>query len=568
MQTDPTHDQSFPASKPDHRPGTDCSDCGFPVSDLASAATFGAAVSRALQSLKGLDRDSLSELGQTIATVLRDGFMAGDPRSFDTIMRPADGSGGWQTIKGWRLDPDQVAFTVCGDDVIIGLRHRYQTRLCAVDLDNHGDGAPIWTRDSPELLALVRTAEAAGCAVTVAPSPRGLHLWLSLPEAVPIVRAHWCLRALLQRAGITGKVELFPSLPSGTPERDAKARPRSHGIRLPGQAGTVVAGDPWTAPLLIWGALAADLRVAAVADDAPAWSGLQAEAAAMERRHKRGQRNLITRRVQPCRRRAPAVLIARRLAAIQWTGPGQSNDNLGALANVGWRAGHRAPEALADFIETAALAAPGFAAYASFDTRRRLSRWSAQWASCCIARPPAHVAAGRPRSADPGRNARLRREAFCALVAACDRAAREVGEAALSWSARKVAEWSGIARTTLQRLRFNWKVRLTACLFRPRSAHPEALAATPTSKGGYRGSCITSAHGLFPIESTDLPLDPARSARPLDRKPWPPPPAEGVPPAATIMPTRSPRSSSHPWEAGRRERERAELAAWLGIAAA
>jgi hypothetical protein len=486
--------------------------------------------------------------------VLADGFMPGDPRSFDPIVRPADGSAGWRTLKNLCLETDQAASIVADPGRILGLRHRFQARLCAIDLDNHGDGPPLWTRDGAATVALIRVAEAAGCEAVLVPTPRGLHLWLALPEALPIVRVHWILRAVLHRVGIDRKaVELFPSLASGTPEPDAKRRPESNGVRLPGQAGTVDPLDPFTDPVLIWQSLRGALDLSSRRVDCPAWRGLVRQAAAMERRHKRALTDRRTFRLGPA---SPAA-VRRRLEAIVWTASGQSNRLMGELANVGWFAGHRDQEALAPFIEKAAREAPGFASFASLDTQRRLSRWAGEWAACCTAHPPTACAAHRPCSADPGRNARLRREAFSALVSACERAAREHGEAALSWSARKVAEVAGIARTTLARLRFHWRLRLLALLYRRRSEHPAAVAATPTSKGGDLSGCSS-------IESINLLPFPARSPRPLARNLSPPPPAGVDHPLPTVPAPLAP----HRWQAAQRAREREELAAWLGIAAA
>jgi hypothetical protein len=549
-----SHKRNHPASTPEAGTESDCSACGFSLSGFALEATSADALPSAPQPCLGSDRDSLSEFRALVASVLADGFMPGDPRTFDPITRPADEGDGWITRKNACLDCDQVASIVSDQDTIIGPRHRFQTRLPAIDLDNHGDGPPVWTRDGAATLALIRAAEAADCEAVLVPTPHGLHLWPALPEALPIVRVHWILRALLHRAGIDHRtVELFPSLPSGTPERDAKARPRSHGIRLPGQAGTVDPADPFTDPVLIWQSLRWALDLSARRVDSPAWRGLVRQAAAMERRHKRALTGRRTFRLGPA---SPAA-VRRRLEAIVWTAAGQSNRLLGELANVGWFAGHRDQQALTPFVEQAAREAPGFTSFASLDTQRRLSRWAGEWAACCIAHPPTACAAHRPCSADPGRNARLRREAFSALVSACERAAREHGEAALSWSARKVAEAAGIARTTLARLRFHWRLRLLALLYRRRSEHPAAVAATPTSKGGGPSGCSS-------IESINLLPFPARSPRPLARSLSPPPPAEADHPLPTLPAPLAP----HRWQAAQRARERGELARWLGIAAA
>ena len=197
-----------------------------------------------------------------IASVLREALMR-DGRSFDPILRPANGRDGWRTRTHQCLDPEAVAVLVMDPAEFVGLRHRHRTRLVAIDLDNHD--RENWRPDSPRLTALIAAAEAGGIVPVLIRTPNGLHLWLALPEAVPIVRAHWQLRVLLQRAEVDlDSVEVFPSLASGSAITDAKARPASNGIRLPGQAGSALwVGDRWADdPILIWQELEAALELA------------------------------------------------------------------------------------------------------------------------------------------------------------------------------------------------------------------------------------------------------------------------------------------------------------------
>ena len=463
-----------------------------------------------------------------------------DGRTFDPILKPADGSAGWHTRTHQCLDPEAVAAEVMDPAEFIGLRHRHRTRLVVIDLDNHR-GEQNWRPDDPRLIALQAAVVAAGAVPVLVRTPNGMHLWLALPEAVPKVRAHWQLRVLLQRAEVDSvEVELFPSLASGSTIADAKARPASNGIRLPGQAGSALwVGDRWVDdPILIWQELEAALELAEVC---PEWQELQEAAAALERQHKRS-----------CRRFPSRPRSSRRPGGddpIEWTGTRQSNDLLGLLANRGYRDGHRDPEALAAYIEAAALAAPGFDRWASTYTKRQLASKAWGWAKSCIARPP--LARCRPRSNDPGRNTRLKRESFCSVLAGCERAAREHGEAALGWSARKVHEYTGIARTTLARLRFHWPLRLLAILYRRRSEHPAATGSDPSPKGGDPSGCSS-------IESIDLLLVPARSLRPLARNLSPPSSAGLDHPMPTLAAT---------VVSIRRQLEREELARWLGAAA-
>ncbi|NDC36266.1 MAG: hypothetical protein EBZ51_13055, partial [Synechococcaceae bacterium WB9_2_112] len=208
-----------------------------------------------------------------------------DGRSFDPIVKPANGRDGWRTLTHQCLDPEAMAARVVDPAEFVGHRHRHRTRLVAIDLDNHD--RENWRPDSPRLAALIAAADAGGIVPVLIRTPNGLHLWLALPEAVPIVRAHWVLRELLQRAEVDrDSVEVFPSLATGSTIADAKARPASNGIRLPGQAGSALwVGDRWADdPILIWQELEAALELAEVC---PEWQELQEAAAALERQYKR-----------------------------------------------------------------------------------------------------------------------------------------------------------------------------------------------------------------------------------------------------------------------------------------
>lgn len=482
-----------------------------------------------------------------IASVLREGLMR-DGRTFEPIQRPADGSRGWRTLK-WRcLEPDEVAAMVLDPDLVIGLRHRHRVRLVAVDLDNH-HGQQNWRPDAPRLIALQAAAEAAGVVPVLIRTPNGMHLWMALPAAVPVVRAHWLVQVLLLRAQ-TGPVEVFPSLAKGSPIDDPKARPASHGIRLPGQAGSALwVGDRWLAddPVLIW----QEIKLAlAVVGAGPAWDELQEEAAALERQHKRpcpaGPR--VSRpQARPASHREGAL--------IQWTAAGQSNRVLFDLGIRGYRRGHRDPEALAAYIESEALAAPGFDRWASADTKDRLRPWAKDKAVWILRRPPT----GKARSDDPGRNHRLRREAFCAILKTAERAAREHGDAALSWSARKVAAEAGIARTTLKRLRFHWPLRVMALLYRRRSEHPAVGGSDPSFKGGQG---VVGGNGGESLAVLSESINPSAHCTAGIRRGPPghhcrPPSTADPPPMPTLAATIT---------TARRDLEREELARWLGAA--
>lgn len=526
------------------------------------------------ESLKGKESHSLgirqsekpeaSPFLDLVASVLRDGFMAEDPRSFDAIFRQGDNSGQWRNEKNRVHDPVSAAKAVLDSGQIIGLRHRYHTRMVAIDLDNH---ATIhWTEDDPRLRRLIVAAEASDCWPVLVPSPHGFHLWLILPAALPIVTAHHCLRALLCRAGIGDrKIELFPSLSTGDDVEDAKERPRSNGIRLPGQFGTITPGDPSSDPELIWRDLRHGLDHT---EPGEGWADLCRIAAANKRNEKR-QRTRRPTPWRPCQRRSFASA-TKRLASVIWRGPGESNRHLGTLANIGASLGIRDKELLAAFIEEHARNAPGFDQHASADTKQRLSAWSREWAQCNIDHPP--EAQARPsRSKDPGRNQRLHAEAVRRLFDAAQRAAKTFGEDAAKWSARRIAQWSGLNRGTLAKLMgvglARWRTRvLTAVFSRFRSG-----GIHPYSKGG-------GAHGLVtpPQPSTSLTnhqINPlckfgrknlfssclASNAPPPDPNPCRPP----APVDQATLPTKPTRENSSPIETAKRQREREELARWL-----
>lgn len=525
-----------------------------------SVATSGEGVTLSQQSQDGISRTSLlpsnhpagDRFRDIVRKVLAYGFMPGDPRAFGSVFKPSRGGGEWRGCKNACQDLDSLVSVVCNPDLTIATRHRFQTRLCAIDLDNHDPGAPVWTRDDPRILALIRAAEGADCAATLVPTPRGLHLWVILPEAVPIVRAHWLIAAICRRAGLNPDgMEIFPSLRCGEDHLGPKARTASQAIRLPGQAGTIT-GDLFSDPDLIWRTLLEDLGRTALAAASEPWRELLREAADLEAQWKAARPKLTTRprsfRIDP----------SARLQAVAWTGKGQSNKHLGALANIGWGAGHRDSVALSSFIETHAQEAEGFLQWASYDTHRRLSRWAREWAACCISKPPSSRTSKHKPSNDPGRNQRLHRQAWVRLLQASQTAAKQFGEGALNWSQRRIAEWSGISRDTLRRLRFHWKVRVSSALWPPRSGHPAEGGTDPCIQGGGVVAVVSS-------ENQSLPSVSSNSGRSPDQNHGLSPPAEtGSPPP--VMPLRP--KVPEPWEsAAKIDRERAELARWLGLPA-
>ena len=462
-----------------------------------------------------------------------------DGRSFDPIIRPAVG-GEWKSIHAC-LSPAAVAEKVVDPDCVIGLRHRSKVRSIVIDIDNHhGSPSPYWhpTGESPQLVKLQHLALEAGIGTALYRTPSsGLHLWLLLPEPLQHSYAHRLGAHLLAAAGMEqkpGQAEVIPSDVRFTEDCfDARLAPSSQGVRLPGQAGGAVwVGHGWAEdPMICWQELEAALEAS---EPGPAWEALVQQAREWKR-----PRSFPRRAGDPSRRRSRGV--------VAWTGGGQSAQNLGALANRCYWPGATVEE-LGEAIAAAALGSPGFHRWASADTKARLSRWAKEWASCCLRRPPTRTSNHRPPSTDPGRNHRLHRKAVCAVIAAAAKVARSAGDAALQWGERKTAEAIGISRTTFRRLKSLWLSRLSAAM--------ESIPSTgtdPCPKGGLGGNPFPLGTGG---EESGLPGGGSIDSRSAD-----PPCPSPSPPSSPSLPTSPPAVLTD-----RRQREREDLARWLGQA--
>jgi hypothetical protein len=463
-----------------------------------------------------------------------------DGRTFDPITKPTAG-GEWRTLHGG-FDVADIADMVLDPAQAAGIRPRWRTRVLTLDYDAHQPAPSPWWDPagpgaSPALQRLLHEAEKAGCRCPIYRTPSGgWHVWIVLPEPQPVAIAHAIGRLLVAAAGMElapSRCELFPNMAAWDEATDPKQRKAQNGVRLPGQAGGALwTGSGWaTDPELAWREAAAALDATDAA--APGWEALQQAAAAELRCPRRTKRPADAPR-------------CRSAAVIAWTAPGQSNNNLKQLANTRWEPGIGI-DALALRMIDAARAAPGFARFASHDTKRRLASWCRDWAAARIRRRT--PAAKRPTSGDPGRNARLHREAVVRVIDAAPRLARELGAAALDLSERAASDAIGLARGTFRKLKSLWLSRLTAALF----PVPAARGSDPMPKGGGLDLLAVSED---PLISSSGPGDALSRSQP----PPPHPPPE-VPPVA--LPTKAP-----PRLDQRRQREREELARWLGMAAA
>jgi len=320
---------------------------------------------------------------------------------------------------------------------------------------------------------------------------------------------------------------------------------------LPGQEGSALwTGSRWAdEPELQWQELAAALDVSMVSGATPEFDALQQQAQALRQAARQPVRLL------------KAAATAQPLNAIRhkvrWTGPSQSNGHLGRLVNAAYLAGHNgSAEQLAGTTRLLALQAPGFAEWASEDTRADLADWCRRWAKCCLRKPPQARQGG---SNDPGRNQRLAREARVAVIDGAIRAARAVGMEALQWSERTIAVFLGISRNTFRKLKQLWAIRVTAAA----TAAPRPVGSNPSQQGASGPLLLVGQSWLFSVKNEFLDLtSPEASAEPVARgapastqSPFSPALRIGVSPFA---PAANPVDS---W----REQQRAELLAWIGV---
>jgi hypothetical protein len=227
-----------------------------------------------------------------------------------------------------------------------------------------------------------------------------------------------------------------------------------------------------------------------------------------------------------------------------WTGPGQSNDNLGRITT--WaRAAHpdaRTVEELAPIIRREALNAPGFAEHASVASRADVQiSWPERWAGSSLKRDrvPAQ------KRTDPQHNHRLLLRTRAALTRVW-RAARDAAEL----SQREVAKRAGVNRKTLLRHWDYWLQLLGG-------PHPSLTG------GGVPPAVSSSeSQSLSPVSPTSS-VEPITAAVPVTSQPKPPPASVSTQIATpAVSPFRLDARPLDQW----RERQRAELLAWIGVA--
>lgn len=498
-----------------------------------------------------------------------------NPRAQVITRKPGEG---WKSAPhAWTLDC--IAKSVYGLSQVVGLRPEGRVRLITVDIDRKPNRVSRYWHpygQSRQLLALEREALAAGCSFTIVRSSAsgGLHCLIQLPVGLRAWEAYWLGLELITRAGMeeaSGQCELFPSRINYSASTDPSTWAQSHGVRLPGQEGSaLLIGDRTeTDTAAIYSHL---LQALAYTEALPGWDALL-EAAAARRQAARRPHH------QPAPHHRPRRA-TKRAHGVRWTGSGQSNRNLRLLTT--WaRAAYpklRTVQELASITRTAAVEAPGFWEHASEESKQAVTRgdWPERWAGSSLKRDRVH-GAPRPIGGDKHHNARLLKLSRWKLT----RAWREAGAAAQEWGRRKVAEKAGLSRRIVDKHWAFWRQLMGAGGGGPHppltvwgvpsavpSSENQSLPSVPPvasvepvtvavpvgsqQEGGGDGSDSMDRPGRAgPLSAV---LDRFRTRRDESRSA-----GDG---SAGVLPFRPEAVPLDRW----RERQRAELMAWIGVA--
>ena len=393
----------------------------------------------------------------------------------------------WRSLK-FIISKRHAARKAALRDSIIGVRPEKSTKIIVIDIDNKpGKPSPYWhpLGKSQEITRLQQAANAFGFSSSILASSAsgGLHIYITMPEAIPVWQANRMGQLLLQTAGMepgAGIAEVFPSkLPyrSGGPSEWAQ----SHGYRLPGQEGSgLVVGDSIaTDPTLIYEQLLSDVENAKPTKE---FQELLAEALQLAKADK----------PRPAKKYARHISQNKEACNVRWTAPGQSHDNLAGITTYVYVNNPTIvdEQQLGALIERQALSTEGFDEFASDETKEDLSNWCVRWARCSIRNRKYIACNAKPKiSGDKDHNERLyraSRQKLADLYSKC--------KEAVNWSKNQIAKAAGITFRTLQK---HWDYWTSL----PSS---EPLHTPSINGGGSKGSEFHPSP--CPSEGTGMPV--------------------------------------------------------------
>jgi len=367
-------------------------------------------------------------------------------------------STGWSSIRK-PFTIDGLVKHFFNPDFISGLRQEKLVRYGVGDIDCKPDSVSIyWNKfaKSPELIELEDRAERIGCRVSFIRSSHsgGLHVFVSFPEAIHAWLAHWLMLWLLEASGMAVKAGQAEVFPSRIDYRSDGQRARSNGFRLPGQEGSalIVAESFYEGADTIYGQLLDDLENT---EDCREWKRALSKCKELRYHKLKTERNFSETGVIP-------------ETDIEWKKDSSSNEILGRITKIVRLANRniRCVGQIGRMVRDIAMSAPGFNQFASEETKKDLMRergsWGERWAKSSLSKQFCGMLASCER--DSGRNERLYRESEDKL--------KELSEKhpeSSTWSKRKVARESGLARGTVDK---HWEYWLSL------PAH------TPSNNGG------------------------------------------------------------------------------------
>jgi hypothetical protein len=249
-------------------------------------------------------------------------------------------------------------------DTIVGLRFSYTTRYCTIDIDRGSQYHPA--NSSAGFKSVLAALESIGLCrplLVRSSASEGLHVYYFLPLPQPTFNLACAVRYALEDAGLylrTGQLETFPNMKSWGA--------LYNGCRLPLQAGSYWlddSGQPLTNDI------AQFLDAADIAAAHQDLSALEEALASAATRPKPKPKTRVKEDDELWKADWEKTI------AQGWTGPGQTNDLLQLMVGYGNVFLHLEGDALIDYVEATAKAAPGYEQYCGHqhEIRQRARHW-------------------------------------------------------------------------------------------------------------------------------------------------------------------------------------------------
>jgi hypothetical protein len=293
------------------------------------------------------------------------------PYLWNTITAPNEPQPEWVTLNKYPLRPRVLWQSWEDPETLVGVRFGNDTLYGMLDIDRQ---SPYHPAQDPEGLATLRAAlETIGIYRTVlitSSDSGGLHLYIPLPAAVPTFGLASALRQCVEAQGFTvapGQLEIFPNT-KAYGFGGAFIEYNAHRLPLQPASGSFLLdadGNPTSADLG---------RFFTAWDRAAAGQSLNEVKAAIAIARSNGNK----------RRRRRLTIVEDWRQDLQteinegWTGYGQTNALLKTIACYGVVFEGLKGEALAEFVRTTAINAPGYGDYCrhQHEITRRATVWA------------------------------------------------------------------------------------------------------------------------------------------------------------------------------------------------